>query len=55
MAKLEIEVEQNEYARFDATLYYNGEFYAIRENYTTEAGAINAAVQAGKEKWAVRG
>lgn len=55
MARLEIEVEQNEYALFDATLYYNGELYATQENYTTEAAAVNAAVQAGKEKGAVRG
>lgn len=51
MAKLEIEVEQNEYALFDWTLYYNGALYAASENHTTEAGAINAALQAGKEKW----
>lgn len=51
MAKLEIEVEQNEYALFDWTLYYNGGLYATSENHTTEDGAIRAAIQVGKERW----
>lgn len=54
MAKLEIEVEQNEYALFDWTLYYNGALYAASENHTTEDGAIEAAVLAGQERWAQR-
>lgn len=44
MAKLTIEIEENEFALFDADVYLNGLFESRHENYTSEEGAYEAAI-----------
>lgn len=48
MAKLTIEIEENEFALWDWWFYVNGEVLGTGENYTTENGAYNDAVDAQK-------
>ena len=36
MAKLTIEIEENEFALYDVTVYVNGEFLYTDENFTSE-------------------
>lgn len=48
MAKLTIEIEENEFALWDWWFYVNGDILDTGENYTSENGAYNAAVDAQK-------
>jgi hypothetical protein len=54
MAKLTIEIEENEFALWDYAVYYNGILWSEGSNYTTEQGAHLEAVLRGQEAWAVR-
>lgn len=44
MAKLTIEIEENEFALFDVSVYVNGEFHYKDENFTTEDQAYEHAL-----------
>lgn len=48
MAKLTIEIEENEFALWDYWFSVNGEVIDSGENYTTENGALNKAYDAQK-------
>lgn len=51
MAKLTIEIEENEFALYDVSLYYNGVFYWDDINYTSERAAYEEAIHRGREAW----
>lgn len=53
MAKIEIAVEENEFALYNYEVRSNGWFVAEGENYTTEEGAITAAHEDIRE-WVTR-
>jgi len=54
MAKLTIEIEENEFALYDFKVYYNQEIWSADFNYTTESAAYAEAVTRGQEAWASR-
>lgn len=41
MAKLTIEIEENEFALYDVDVYLNGEPIMVASNYTSEDAAFN--------------
>lgn len=44
MAKLTIEIEENEFALYDVAVYVNGSFKYRDENFTTEDAAYEHAM-----------
>lgn len=44
MAKLTIEIEENEDALYEVTLYVNGSFLYFDENFTSETAAYEHAL-----------
>lgn len=54
MAKLTIEIEENEFALYDFKVYYNGEIWSADDHYTSERAAYEEAVTRGQEAWAAR-
>lgn len=46
MAKLTIEIEENEFALYDVSVYVNGEFKYTDENFTSEEAAYEHAMSA---------
>lgn len=57
MAKLTIEIEENEFALYDVSVTVNGEFLYRDENFTSEEAAYNHAlssfgpIQTSIEDW----
>lgn len=52
LAKLNIEIEKNEFELYDCTVYWNGEVYAVNENYRAERFALEDAYLLARAAWA---
>lgn len=55
MARLDIQIWQNEYDLYDYLVSLNGVNWSTGDNFRTERLAYESAVESGQEGWAVRG
>lgn len=51
MAKLTVEVEENQFALYNYETFVNGELWRQDENFTSEETAISAAFYAFEQGW----